>query len=119
MKILIVDDSDITMKMIESTVQRFGFYSLNAVNGKDALQKIKQNTPNLIIYNSTPTNMNCYQFLKLLNNNNEYKNIPIIMINETILDNIYHYTILEQLTRPFTPIELQIRLNRVFEMIKA
>lgn len=49
--IMIVDDSDVIRTIVEQTLRMYNYNSIiTAINGKDALEKIKQNYQNICLY---------------------------------------------------------------------
>jgi CheY-like chemotaxis protein len=79
--ILVVDDSPTVRKLISSKLEKSGHEVLCAVDGMDALAKLGEVLPDLILLDITMPRMDGYQVCKLIRNSPETKDIPIVMIS--------------------------------------
>ncbi len=79
--ILVVDDSPTVRKLISSKLERHGHTVVSAVDGMDALAKINEVVPDLILLDITMPRLDGYQVCKLIRNNESTKGIPIVMIS--------------------------------------
>lgn len=116
MKVLIVDDSEICLKMIETIVRRFGYYTLTALNGKDGMLKVEQNEPDLIILDVLMPVMNGYEFLEELNK--KHSRIPVIICSglsdkKDIMRAKKINKNVEYLSKPCNPIDLQLKIASI------
>ncbi|HLM60768.1 MAG TPA: response regulator [Pyrinomonadaceae bacterium] len=80
-KILIVDDSATVRKLISSKLEKSGHEVVSAVDGIDALEKIKEFLPDLILLDIMMPQLDGYQVCKLIRNNELTKDVPIVMIS--------------------------------------
>ena len=80
-KILIVDDSATVRKLISSKLEKSGHEVVCAVDGIDALEKIKEFTPDLILLDIIMPQLDGYQVCKLIRTNESTKDVPIVMIS--------------------------------------
>ena len=80
-KILIVDDDSDSLLLIQTIIQRLGFYTLTAVNGLDAINIIKQESlkPDLIILDIFMPQMDGFETLTYIKKN--FKDIPILILS--------------------------------------
>jgi PAS domain S-box-containing protein len=76
--ILIVDDLETNIYLLESLLKSKGFKSIVATNGKEALEKLRDNNVLLIISDILMPVMDGFQFCKICKDDNELKNIPFI-----------------------------------------
>ena len=83
MKILIVDDKKENLYFLESLLKGFGYEVISAVNGKDALEKLRSDSINMIISDILMPEMDGFQFLRSVKANNTLKNIPFIFYTAT------------------------------------
>jgi CheY-like chemotaxis protein len=79
--IMVVDDSPTVRKLISSKLERHGHTVVSAVDGMDALAKINEIVPDLILLDITMPRLDGYQVCKLIKNNDATKRIPIVMIS--------------------------------------
>lgn len=79
--IMVVDDSPTVRKLISSKLERHGHTVVSAIDGMDALAKINEITPDLILLDITMPKLDGYQVCKLIRNNNATKGIPVVMIS--------------------------------------
>jgi twitching motility two-component system response regulator PilG len=80
-KILIVDDSATVRKLISSKLEKSGHEVVSAVDGIDALEKIKEFLPDLILLDIMMPQLDGYQVCKLIRSNELTKDVPIVMIS--------------------------------------
>jgi twitching motility two-component system response regulator PilG len=79
--ILVVDDSPTVRKLISGKLEKSGHTVVLAVDGMDALAKINEVVPDLVLLDITMPRMDGYQVCKLIRNNNTTKDIPVVMIS--------------------------------------
>jgi DNA-binding response OmpR family regulator len=92
-RILIVEDDPITQKTVAILMTRVGFASTFASNGVEALEKVVENPPDLIISDVMMPVMDGFTFLYALRSNPQTANLPIILLTardsrEDIIDGI-------------------------------
>ena len=80
-KILIVDDSPTVRKLIAGKLEKSGHTVFCAVDGMDALAKLNETVPDLILLDITMPRMDGYQVCKMIRNNPLTKDIPVVMIS--------------------------------------
>ena len=113
--ILTVDDSALFRSKISNLLKRHKFNILEAENGQEALEILKNNTNiNLIMTDYEMPNMNGLELIKSIRNNYEVKDIPIIVISSvnaqsTIVDCMKHGAN-DYLNKPFSNGEFYSRL---------
>ncbi len=79
--ILVVDDSPTVRKLISGKLEKCGHSVISAVDGMDALAKMNEIIPDLVLLDITMPRLDGYQVCKLIRNNEITKNIPIVMIS--------------------------------------
>jgi CheY-like chemotaxis protein len=79
--ILIVDDSATVRKLISGKLEKCGLEVICAVDGMDALEKINEAIPDLILLDITMPRMDGYQVCKLIRGNEATKDVPVVMIS--------------------------------------
>ncbi len=80
-RILIVDDSPTVRKLISGKLEKCGHEAICAVDGMDALAKINEVIPDLILLDITMPRMDGYQVCKLIRGNDATKDVPVVMIS--------------------------------------
>lgn len=80
-KILVVDDSPTVRKLISGKLEKCGHEVVCAVDGLDALEKINELMPDLILLDITMPRMDGYQVCKMIRNNDVTKDVPVVMIS--------------------------------------
>lgn len=86
-KVLIVeDDPDIAASIRYSLELHKGIECLQALDGKEALKKAREESPDLIILDVMLPKMDGFQVSRLLKFDEMYKHIPIIMLTARAQD---------------------------------
>ena len=80
-RILVVDDSATVRKLISGKLEKSGHEVLCAIDGIEALEKINENVPDLILLDINMPRMDGYQVCKLIRNNEATKDVPVVMIS--------------------------------------
>jgi len=80
-KILIVDDEDSLRNLIVGLLQKRGFISEGASNGKKALEKVRQDKPDIIILDIAMPVLDGLAACKQLKENPDTQDIPIILLS--------------------------------------
>lgn len=79
-KILLVDDSASVRQVAGIALRRAGYETLEASNGKEALEILAGNRPNLIISDVNMPVMNGIEFLRAVKQHPTSKFTPVIML---------------------------------------
>lgn len=80
-RVLIVDDSATVRKLISSKLEKSGHEVVSAVDGIEALEKVKEFVPDLILLDINMPRMDGYQVCKLFRMHEATKDVPIVMIS--------------------------------------
>lgn len=84
--ILLVDDDLTLLEMYEDRLKAEGFTIVQAKNGEEALNKAREVKPALVILDVMMPKVNGFDVLKNLRGDQEFKDIPIIMLTALIQD---------------------------------
>ncbi len=79
--ILVVDDSPTVCKIVKVTLTKMGCRVVIAEDGLEALAKIEQEKPDLILLDIIMPHMDGYQVCSLIKEKPHYKHIPIVMLS--------------------------------------
>lgn len=114
--ILVVEDTDVVLRLIESTLSMAGFQVSTAYSGEDALTLVRRNgLPNLALVDiNLPFGMDGFEFAETVH---EYSDLPVIMVTgiedeSTIIDAMEHHAE-DYIVKPFNTGELVARVRRV------
>jgi DNA-binding response OmpR family regulator len=119
-KILIVDDEPINLEFFDVMLSKLGFEVEKAVDGEDALEKVTEFNPDLIILDNVMPKLPGWEVTKRLKNNEEFKDfrhIPIIMFSA--LDGVENKIeglelgVDDYITKPFVFREVLARIRAV------
>ncbi len=80
LKVLIVDDSISVRHSVARLVEGKGWKQQQAIDGMDALAKLETFMPDVIILDIEMPRMNGYEFKSNINNNEQLKDIPVVML---------------------------------------
>lgn len=79
--VLVVDDEAMTRDLLRMMLQRADFSVLEAEDGVDALEKVKQTPPDLIVLDVMMPNMNGYAVCEAIRADEATAHIPVIMLS--------------------------------------
>jgi CheY-like chemotaxis protein len=80
-KILVVDDEEHMLRFMEYNLKKRGYSIDLARNGLEALQKVEENMPDLILLDIKMPVMNGYEACLQLKKNPRTQNIPVIIVS--------------------------------------
>ena len=122
-KILAVDDERHIVRLIQVNLERAGYRVITAYNGREALKKVDEERPDLIVLDVMMPYMNGLETLKQLRANPKTRALPVIMLTAKAQDQDvlqgYSDDADIHLTKPFNPVELLTFVNRVFTEMEA
>jgi serine phosphatase RsbU (regulator of sigma subunit) len=118
-RILIVDDEPFNVDYLEQELEDLNYQTITAANGKDALEKITTEKPDLVLLDIMMPIMDGFTVLEKVKANSEIRNIPIIVISaNNDLQNIVKGIELgaeDYLPKPFEPTLLKARIQSCLE----
>jgi serine phosphatase RsbU (regulator of sigma subunit) len=115
MRLLVVDDLEMNRDLLVRRVRRLGHEADVAVNGRDALEKLRATPWDLVLLDITMPEMDGYDTLRHIKADPLLAHVPVVMvsaIDET--DSVVRCLELgadDYLTKPFNPIILQARIE--------
>ncbi len=107
--VLIVDDSVTMREMMATALKTEGIEVIEASNGKEAIEKIKEICPDLVVLDIVMPQMNGYELCRWIKNNVKV-NIPVVMCSSKSQE-FDRYWGMKQgadayITKPFHPPEM-------------
>ncbi len=79
-RILVVEDSSTTRKVISITLGQKGYEIIEARDGLEALSRLNEEKPDLILLDIILPKMDGYKILSVIKNNEGFRKIPVIML---------------------------------------
>ena len=80
-KILLVEDDSFIIDIYITKLKEVGFSVQSAVNGEDAIVKIKQSKPDLVLLDIVLPQVTGFEFLQKIKSMPELKNVPVIVLS--------------------------------------
>ena len=115
-KVLVVEDSTTTRKVISIALSQNGYEIIEAGDGLEALSKLNEATPDLIILDIILPIMDGYKILSIIKENSEFEKIPVIMLTskDGIISKVKGKVAgtAAYLTKPFDPAQLVETIER-------
>lgn len=87
-RVLIVEDDRETAKMLATACTVFGYTAIKVYSGKDALEIITTNRPNVVLLDLMMPEMDGFETLKHLRSMPEGHNLPVIVITAIQIENL-------------------------------
>ncbi len=78
--ILVVEDSSTIRKVITATLKRNGYDFVEAEDGLEALSRVSESKPDLILLDVVLPKMDGFKILSIIKGNKNLKEIPVIML---------------------------------------
>ncbi|MGA7162277.1 MAG: response regulator [Bacteroidota bacterium] len=79
-KVLIVDDERLTRSILQHNVVLAGYDTIVALNGQEAIQRIKEDAPDLIVVDLVMPDMNGFELCRQIRSNEQTRNTPVIVV---------------------------------------
>jgi DNA-binding response OmpR family regulator len=113
-KILVVDDEERMVRFIRLNLEHDGFIVSEAFNGKQALERLRDETPDLILLDVMMPDMDGFEVLEMVR---EISSVPVIMLTakgeESDRVRGLELGADDYVTKPFSPRELTSRIKAV------
>ena len=120
-KILAVDDEKHIVRLVQVNLERAGYEVVTANDGKEALEKVESETPDLVVLDVMMPYMDGFEVLQNLRRNPSTRDIPVIMLTAKAQDQDvfkgWQSGVDCYLTKPFNPIELLAFVKRIFDSL--
>jgi DNA-binding response OmpR family regulator len=114
MKILVAEDDELMLRTLEMRLKKDGHEIIIARDGRDALQRIEDSSPDLVISDIMMPYSSGLEIVGALRARENY--IPIIILSgmgqEDVVMEAFQLGADDFITKPFSPNELSIRVRR-------
>ncbi|HIE52413.1 MAG TPA: response regulator transcription factor [Armatimonadetes bacterium] len=121
-KILAVDDEKHIVRLIQINLERAGYDVVTAYDGLEALKKVEEEQPDLIVLDVMMPQLDGFETLKRLKANPATAEIPVIMLTAKSQDadvfRGWQAGVDCYLTKPFNPMELLSFVKRIFDSLE-
>ena len=118
MTILICEDEEIMLTALAFRIRRQGFEVITAEDGREAMKKIEEHNPDIIVTDIMMPHLSGIQLLETMRGEMNSE-VPIIIISaleneETILET-FRKGANDFIAKPFKPNELILRIKRIIQ----
>lgn len=114
MKILIAEDDELMLRILEMRLKKDGHEIVIARDGRDALLRIEDSNPDLVISDIMMPYSSGLEIIGALRERENY--IPVIILSamgqEDVVLEAFQLGADDFITKPFSPNELSIRVKR-------
>jgi CheY-like chemotaxis protein len=114
--ILVVDDEPYMIRLLQHHIERAGYRMIKATNGREALDRIREDKPRLVLMDVMMPEINGLEVLAEVRKDPATKDLPVIIMTA----NAQRFTREEAesagvsafLTKPFSPTQLMAEVRR-------
>lgn len=121
MKILICEEEEVLLTAIEFRLQKNGFSVVRTNNADTCVELLTSESPDMLIIDLDMTGITGVEMTKKMRAAD--MNIPIILLAELedgeMLEEAFEVGANEFVTKPFKPVELVLRIRKLFKYAEA
>lgn len=114
-KVLIVDDSKTELMFMTNLLQKHGILVRTAESAEDALKRLAEEKPDLILMDVVMPGQNGFQLTRSINRTPDYADIPIFICTNKNLetDRVWgmRQGARDYITKPVDPVELMAKIK--------
>lgn len=122
-KILVVDDEKAIVDVIRTNLEYEGYDVVTAYDGLEALEKVDQEKPDLVILDIMMPKLDGYEVLQALRGQPETQDIPVIVLTAYPSDigamAAFRHDVDSYLSKPFQPEEMISLVERILSEEEA
>lgn len=119
--ILAVDDEKNILRLVQVNLEHEGYNVITASDGREALEKIEAEHPDLVILDVMMPYVDGFEVLRTMKSTPDTTDIPVIMLTAKAQDEDvfkgWQSGVDCYLTKPFNPTELLSFVKRIFRAI--
>ena len=113
-KVLVIDDSKTELMALTDILQRQGMQVRTAENGEDAMKRLAEDKPDLILMDVVMPGQNGFQLTRAISRDPLYADVPIIMCTSKNQETDRVWGMRQgargYITKPVDPAELQAKI---------
>lgn len=114
-KVLVVDDSKTELVFLTDLLQKNGFSVKTAENADDAMRRLEEEQPDLILMDVVMPGQNGFQLTRAITRDPQYADVPIIMCTSKSqeTDRVWglRQGARDYITKPVDPAQLQAKID--------
>ncbi len=118
-RVMAVDDDPVIRGLLEVNLEMEGHDVVTAVDGRDALDKVRADPPDLILLDVMMPNVNGWEAAAALKSDPTTRAIPVILLSARAMEadrrKGEEIGVEEYVTKPFDPIELMELVSRLVQ----
>jgi two-component system alkaline phosphatase synthesis response regulator PhoP/two-component system response regulator VicR len=117
LKVLVCDDERNIVRLIQVNLERLGYQVTTAYDGREALRKISEETPDLVLLDVMMPYVDGMEVLRTMRRNPLTANVPVILLTVQAQEGDDAAGLAAgadfYMTKPFNPDELQEFLKKI------
>ena len=117
-KIMVVDDEKSLIELVTAVLEQEGYEIITAMNGEEALERLKTDKPNLILLDMMMPGMSGREVCERIRKDPKTKDLKIAFLtvakfSETGRDVLKKMKVLDYITKPFDNADLVKRVKKM------
>ncbi len=121
--VLVVDDEPDVLLLCRVNLEFEGYVVTEASDGVEAMERVRERLPDIILLDVMMPRMDGWQVLKALKDDPQFSDIPVVMLTAKVQDQDqirgWSSGAAEYITKPFSPLSLSQVLDDVLEHGRA
>lgn len=121
--ILIIDDVEMNASLLKQMIQKMGYVAHIALNAEEAVLRIREEIPHLILLDIVMPEISGYQFCEILKQDTSTKDIPVIFVSAIdAVENkkkAFELGGVDFITKPYSFAEVSLRVNLQLKLYKT
>ena len=119
-KIMVVDDEPSLRELVKAIFSSEGFDVIDAASGQECLEKLKSQTPDLILMDMMMPGMSGRETTEKIRQNPSTNNLKVVFLtvsrfSETGKETLQSLNVLDYITKPFDNEELVKRVKKLVQ----
>jgi len=83
---LVVDDEELTHYLVRQLLPRTRYRLCSAMDGKAALDRMEEGSPDVVLLDLRMPGMNGFEFLRRLRQDGTWADLPVIVLSSAVLE---------------------------------